>query len=682
MSDCGCECGPACSTAPVNSDQVKANGPLASFSGNLLALFGGVLGTVVLLAVLGEWFGVLDALTSYVPWPVWLVAVLVGGYPIFRAVFRAAFKFRVTSHTLMTAGLIAAVAVGQWPAAVLIVFFMRLADYIEHFTATRARSAVRDLTAMAPETARVERDGAELEVPIGRVRVGETVIVRPGEKIPVDGEVIDGQATVNQAAITGESMPVESGPGARVFAASFAQLGHLRVRATGIGADTTFGRVIKLVEEADQHRADVQRLADRFATWYLPVVVAIAATTFLVSGNALATAAVLMVACSCSFALATPVAMIASIGASARRGLLIKGGRYLESLAKADVVLLDKTGTLTLGRPRITDVASIDDTIDTDYLLTLAASAERYSEHPLAEAVRLAAAERHLRLHEPEEFEAIPGLGVRARIDGSAITVGSRHLLPEGFLSRTATEFDPRGKTLLLVAREGKPIGLLAAMDTLRPEAAAALAELRDLGIGHIELLTGDNEQTAAAIAGRLGLVYRANLLPEDKIAIVRQYQAKGRVVVMVGDGVNDAPALAQADVGIAMGAAGSGVAIEAAHIALLRDDWRLVPEALRVARRTMRAVRLNLGFTAVYNLTGLALASLGILPPVLAAAAQSLPDFGILANSARLLRQQSRLSNEGSQAPTRVDASGSAADRRLARARLRLEEAADRAGG
>jgi Cu+-exporting ATPase len=220
---------------------------------------------------------------------------------------------------------------------------MRLADYIEHFTVTRARSAVRDLTTMAPETARVERDAAEVDVPVSELRVGETVIVRPGEMIPVDGEVIAGHATVNQAAITGESIPAEAGPGARVFAASFAQLGHLRVRVTGIGADTTFGRVIKLVEQADQHRAEVQRLADRFATWYLPIVAVIAATTFLVSGNALATAAVLMVACSCSFALATPVAMIASIGASARRGLLIKGSRYLESLAKADVVLIDKT---------------------------------------------------------------------------------------------------------------------------------------------------------------------------------------------------------------------------------------------------------------------------------------------------------------------------------------------------
>lgn len=622
---------------------------MAGLSGRLLALFAVVLVTVVLLAIFAEWLGWFDALKDAVPWPVWLAIVLAGGYSIFRAVLRAAFARRVTSHTLMTVGLVAAVAVGAWPGAVLVVFFMRLADYIEHFTATHARTAVRELTAMAPETARVVRDGVEVELPVVQVRVGEVVIVRPGEKIPVDGEVIAGQATVNQAAITGESMPVEAGPGTRVFAASFAQFGHLQVRATEVGADTTFGRVIRLVEEADRHRAQVQRLADRFATWYLPVVAVVAALTLLASGNTLATAAVLMVACSCSFALATPVAMIASIGAAARHGLLIKGGKYLEALAKADVVLLDKTGTLTLGRPRITDVVALVDSLDADRLLTLAASAERYSEHPLAEAVRAAATERGVRLAELDGFEAIPGMGVRARLDGGLITVGSRRLLPEDAVPEIAAQLEAEGKTLLFVVRDGQAIGVLAATDTLRPEVPGALAALRMLGIRRLELLTGDNERTAAALAQTLGLDYRAGLMPDDKIAIVREYQRQGHVVVMIGDGVNDAPALAQADVGIAMGAAGSGVAIEAAHIALMRDDWSLVPDVFRIARRTMNAVRINIGFTAIYNLTGLSLASLGFLPPTIAAAVQAGPDFGILANSARLLKMPKAAHHAGS---------------------------------
>jgi Cd2+/Zn2+-exporting ATPase/Cu+-exporting ATPase len=407
-----------------------------------------------------------------------------------------------------------------------------------------------------------------------------------------------------------------------------------------VGTDTTFGRVIKLVEEAEAHRADVQRIADKFSAYYLPVVAGVAATTFLLTQNALATTAVLVVACSCSFALATPIAMLASIGAGAKRGLLIKGGKYLEVLAQADVLLIDKTGTLTLGQPQITDVVPLDGVSQSE-LLTLAASAERYSEHPLAEAVRSAAREHKVELHEPEQFEAVPGLGVRARVNGGRIAVGNRRMIAGADAMPLVADLEAQGKTLLFVSRDDQLIGLLAAADTMRREVPQAIAAVRELGMQHIELLTGDNERTAAALGERLEVEFRANLLPERKITIVKEYQAKGHTVIMVGDGVNDAPALAQADVGIAMGAAGADVAIEAAHVALMRDDWTLVPEVFRIARRTMRVVRLNIGFTAVYNLVGLSLAALGFLPPVFAAAAQSLPDIGILANSSRLLRKK-----------------------------------------
>jgi Cd2+/Zn2+-exporting ATPase/Cu+-exporting ATPase len=395
-----------------------------------------------------------------------------------------------------------------------------------------------------------------------------------------------------------------------------------------------------MVEEAEAHRADVQRIADRFSAYYLPVVGGIAALTLLLRRDPLATAAVLVVACSCSFALATPIAMLASIGAGAKWGLLIKGGKYLETLARADVLLLDKTGTLTLGRPHITDILPADG-LSADDLLALAASAERYSEHPLAEAVRAAARGRGLSLAEPEEFEAEAGLGVHARVNGHAVCVGSRRMM--GMMEAAAgfDHLEAQGKTLLFVERDGRPVGALAAADTLRPEVPAALAAVRGLGVRHIELLTGDNERTAAALAGEIRSSYRSNLLPEDKIAVVKEYQARGHTVVMVGDGVNDAPALAQADVGIAMGVAGTDVAVEAAHVALMRDDWILVPEVFRIARRTMQVVKLNIGFTALYNLVGLSLAALGFLPPILAAAAQSLPDLGILANSSRLVMDE-----------------------------------------
>ena len=610
------------------------------FNRQLMRLLAIMFTVVLSIVIAGEWLGLFKLLEKFVPFPIGVLIVIAGGFPIYRSVIRATLKRQVISHTLMTIGVIAALAVGEWVTAAIVVIFMRVGEYVENFTTESARRAVKELTAIAPQTARVERNDMEIELPAAEVRIGETVIIRPGEKIPVDGEVISGQATIDQATVTGESMPVEVSNGSRVFAATIAKLGSLRVKTLRVGADTTFGRVVKMVEEAEVHRADVQRFADKFSAYYLPIVTGIAASTFLISRNPLSTAAVLVVACSCSIALATPVAMLASIGRSAKRGLLIKGGKYLETLARVDVVLVDKTGTLTLGQPQITDVISLNG-LSNDDILTLAASAEYYSEHPLAEAVRVAARAQNLKLDEPQNFESIPGMGVRAGINGSSVTIGNRRLISTTDSLPVVKQLEEQGKTLLFLSCNNQLAGILAASDTLRAEVPTALAELRALGIKHVELLTGDNERTASALAEKIGVEFRANLLPENKIEIVKAYQSKGHMVVMIGDGVNDAPALAQSDIGIAMGAAGTDIAIEAAHIALMREDWTLVPEVVRIARRTMRIVRMNLAFTAVYNIVGLALAAFGILPPVLAAAAQSLPDLGILTNSARLLRQE-----------------------------------------
>ncbi|MDA8220085.1 MAG: cation-translocating P-type ATPase [Dehalococcoidales bacterium] len=625
---------------PASPETQPAAAPAGDFTRRVLTLFGVVFGTVLFVVVVGEWLGFFESATERVPWPFWLAIVLVGGYPVFRNVIRATLRRQVISHTLMTLGVIAAAVVGQWATAAVVVFFMRIGDYAESFTTERARRAVKDLTALAPQTARLEWEGGEREVPVGEVKPGDTVVVRPGERIPVDGEVVAGRATVDQATITGESMPVEVNQGSKVFAATIATLGSLRVRATHVGNDTTFGRVIRLVEEAEAQRADVQRIADKFSAYYLPVVAGIAAVTLLIRHDPLATAAVLVVACSCSFALATPIAMLASVGAGAKRGLLIKGGKYLETLARADVLLIDKTGTLTLGRPRVTDVVPLNG-VPEEEVLSLAATAERDSEHPLAEAVRALAREHGLTMAQAQGFESLPGLGVRARVDGHTLEVGNRRMVSTDEAEVVAEELEKQGKTTLLVIRDGQPVGVLGAADTLRPEVPQALKAVGLLGIRRVELLTGDNERVASALAKSLGVTYRANLLPEDKIAVVREYQAQGHTVVMVGDGVNDAPALAQADVGIAMGAAGTDVAMEAAHVVLMREDWALVPEVIRIAKRTLRVVKLNIGFTALYNVVGLSLAALGILPPILAAAAQSLPDIGILANSSRLLRHK-----------------------------------------
>jgi Cd2+/Zn2+-exporting ATPase/Cu+-exporting ATPase len=614
---------------------------MGDFNRKLTVMLVSVFAIILSVVIFGEVLGLFDFLNERVPFLFGLVLVIAGGYPVFMNVIRATLKRQIISHTLMTLGVIAALVVGQWVTAALVVVFMRIGDYVENFTTESARRAVKELTALTPQTARVERDAKEIEIPVSEVKVGETIIVRPGEKIAVDGEVISGQATVDQSAITGESMPIEAGNGTHVYAATIAKLGSLRIRTERIGSDTTFGRVVKMVEEAEAHRADVQQLADKFSAWYLPVVAVIAALTFIFTRNPLSTAAVLLVACSCSFALATPVAMLASVGASAKRGLLIKGGKYLELLARADVLLVDKTGTLTLGQPQVTDVIPLNG-LSRSEILSLAASVERYSEHPLAEAVRTLAHDENIALVEPQNFESVPGHGVRATIDSRRVAVGNRRLIPSAESLSIASELEAQGKTLLFMERDNELVGVFAAADTLRSEVPAALKEARSLGIRHIELLTGDNERTASALADKLGVSYRANLLPENKIDIVKEYQAKGHVVVMVGDGVNDAPALAQADIGIAMGAAGTDVAIEAAHIALMREDWNLVPDVLKIAQRTMRVVRTNLLFTTAYNIIGLTLAAFGFLPPVLAAAAQSLPDIGIMGNSARLLKSKS----------------------------------------
>lgn len=609
---------------------------LSDFNRQLMRLLALVFAIVLSIVIAGEWLGLFKLLETYIPFPLGLVIVALGGWPVFRNVIRATLKRQIISHTLMTIGVIAALAVGEWVTAAIVVIFMRVGDYVENFTTESARRAVKELIAIAPQIAHVERDGREIEVPVGEVVIGEITVVRPGEKIPVDGLVVSGQATLDQAAITGESMPVEVSNGSHVFAATIAKLGSLRVKALRVGADSTFGRVVRLVEEAEANRADVQRFADKFSAYYLPIVAGIAAITFLISRNPLSTAAVLVVACSCSIALATPVAMLASIGGSAKRGLLIKGGKYLETLAGADTLLVDKTGTLTLGQPQITDVIPLNG-LSTSEILMLAGSAERYSEHPLAEAVRKAA--QNMSLSDPKNFESIPGMGIRAEVNGSFVTIGNRHLIPSAGELPLTKQLEEKGKTLLFLSRDGELAAILAATDTLRPEVPSALADLRALGIRKIELLTGDNQRTASALAEKLGVEYRSNLLPENKIEIVKEYQAKGHIVVMIGDGVNDAPALAQANIGIAMRGAGTDIAIEAAHVTLMREDWTLVPEVIRIAHRTMRIVRMNLVFTAFYNVIGLTLAAFGILPPVLAAAAQSLPDIGILTNSARLLQ-------------------------------------------
>ena len=604
--------------------------------------FVSVIAVVALGGIVGERLGFAEALVDRIPTWVIIAAVLAGGYPIFRNVIRALRNRSVTSHALMTLGIVGALAFGQYAAAAVIVFFMRLADFIEGYTTERSRRAIEELLKLAPETARVERNGIEVTVPAEDVARGEIVLLKSGERIPVDGVVVDGHASVNQAPITGESEPVEKRTGEQVFAATICDRGALRIRAERVGRDTTFGQIVRLVEEAEAAKAPVQRFAERFTAYYIPVVVVIAVITYLVSGNATAAVATVLVSCSCAIAMATPITVLAAVGRSARRGIVIKGGRYLEALAKVDTLVMDKTGTLTIGRPAVTDVVAFDGAGE-DEALRLAASLERRSEHPLAEGIVRAAEGRRLQLEEPRDFAVYPGEGVAGRIDSVAVQCGT-----ERFIARVgvAVPDDIRekaqalagdGKSTVLLARDSRLIAVIALADTLRSEVPGALAELRALGVRHLLLLTGDRRQVAQATASRLGLEFEAEVLPHQKIEVIRRLQAQGRVVAMVGDGINDAPALAQADAGIAMGAAGTDAAIEAAHVALMRDDWRAVPEAVRISRRAFRTIKQNLWFTAAYNIVGITLAAMGWLPPIAAAAAQSFPDVAVMLNSSRL---------------------------------------------
>ena len=609
---------------------------------------------------------------SLVPGPLALAAVAAGGWPIARKASGALRRRQITADLLMSIAILAALALGEFVAALLVTFFMRTANALEAFTTTQARHAIKSLARLTPEIACVVRDGTQTEIPSRDVQHGDVMIVRPGERIAADGTVIEGRSAVDQSAITGESMPVEKRPGDTVFAGALNQRGALTASVTRVGPETTLGRIARAVEEAEASKAPVQRFADRYSAIFLPVLLAVAAVTSALSGNLQTGIAVLVVACPCAVALATPLAVTASVGAAARHGILIKGGLCLEALAHADVLVMDKTGTLTIGRPQVTDVRTMSNdqfsminerfSMSKEEVVALAASAERFSEHPLAEAILREAERLGVGLQEPESFEMTAGGGVSARVDGRAVWLGApRWLGEQGVIfdaeaDRTVAALEAEGKTVVGVsasvpsaalrgssrdASHSPPrlVGLIAVADELREEVPAALDQLRRLGLRQMILLSGDNPRAAEAIGKRLGIAARGAMLPGDKIAFVREMQAQGHIVAMIGDGINDAPALAQADVGIAMGAAGSDLAIEAADVALMRDDWSALPLAVRIARRTFGTIRQNIGFGVLFNMAGVTLASIGILTPILAAAAQSLPDVIVFLNSSKLLR-------------------------------------------
>jgi len=530
----------------------------------------------------------------------------------------------------------------------IIIAFVLLGKYMEEIVKKNSSAAVRKLLDLKPATAKVIRDGTETEVPADSVMVGETVVVRPGEKIPTDGTVLEGSSSIDESMLTGESIPVEKTTDSQVIGGTLNRTGFIRFRASRVGSETALAQIIKIVEDAQASTAQVQRLADKVTGYFVPAVVGIAVLAFLgwlIAGNfpqaLLAFIAVLIISCPCALGIATPAALMVGVGKGAENGILIRGGEVLERAEKLSTVIFDKTGTLTRGEPSLTDLVSLGEYGEDD-VLKFAAAIEAGSEHPLGEAIVRAAKHRNLKVSAITNFQALPGRGIRGEVNGNKITLGNRRLFQEQSYyvdhgaESTLSQLEFSGKTAMLVGINGLLSGIVAVADTLKPEAKEAIAALKQEKV-KVVLLTGDNQRTADAIARQLGISeVIAEVLPGDKAKVVKDFQTRGEVVAMVGDGVNDAPALATADIGIAIGS-GADVAKETGGIILVKNDVRDVVASIRLSRATMLKIKQNLFWAFIYNTIGIPIAALGYLNPIIAAAAMALSSLSVIVNSSLL---------------------------------------------
>lgn len=535
-------------------------------------------------------------------------------------------------------------------ASAIIITLILLGKYLEAVAKGRTSEAIKKLARLQAKTARVIREGEELDIPVEEVELGEIIIVRPGEKVPVDGKITEGNSALDESMLTGESLPVDKKAGDLVYGATINKFGTFKFEATRVGRDTALAQIIKMVEDAQGSKAPIQQIADRVAGVFVPVVLAIAVITFLawylsgagINKSLISAVAVLVIACPCALGLATPTAIMVGTGKGAENGILIKGGEHLEMAYKLNVVVLDKTGTITKGKPEVTDIIALG-ALDQDDLLRLAARAEKASEHPLGATIYEKGKEAYQQVQDPDSFEAIPGKGVKAVMDGREIYLGTRKLLTENGIAVEPVEtsisgLEDQGKTAMLMAVDGKLEAIIAVADTVKENSREAISDLQNMGI-EVYMITGDNLRTAAAIARQVGIDHvLAEVLPENKAEEVERLKAAGKTVAMVGDGINDAPALATAHIGMAMGT-GTDVAMEAADITLMRGDLRTIPASIRLSRQTMRKIKQNLFWAFIYNIIGIPFAALGMLNPIIAGGAMAFSSVSVVTNSLSLKR-------------------------------------------
>ena len=596
-----------------------------------------VMGLAALLSWLGVWrpFLPLDLIG--------LTSALIGGYPIYKETIQALSHKQINMEVSMTLAIVASLLIGQFTAAAVVAFFVILAEFLEDLAVDQGKATLLKLEETSPKKALVRRNGIESEVDVRSLATNEIVLVRDGERIPVDGVIVKGAALINQSMITGETASAEKTVGSKVYAGSINESGLVEVRTERIGTDTIFGKIIELVKEAENRKAPIEKIADKLATRLVVFAILFSVVTFVVTRNLISTISVIVVAGACGVAAGTPLAMIATIGNASKRGVIVKGGAYIEELSRVDTVVIDKTGTLTFGVPVVTDVTAVNGSSQKQ-VLEFAAMAEKYSKHPIATAIIEKADGLGIRPEQHSTFNYTPGKGVTVEGDGHKILVGNNILLREEGIqipseaTHAAAQRASEGKTAVYVAQDKKIYGLIAVSDKIRDESKTAIADLRSMGIKTI-MLTGDNKVAAEIVANTVGIEeVSADLLPQDKVEIIKRLVTEGHRVAMVGDGINDAPALAYAQVGIGMGG-GTDVTIEEADIVLMTNDLQRIAYIVKASKKAYRTIMQNFYGTLTVDGVGVALAFLGFLNPLLAAGIHVASEFVFISNSARLIK-------------------------------------------